>query len=266
MGRASFLASSLALLAVTLTAPSAALAQETKPVAPAAAPAAPAQAAAANPATTPVARADAWWQQRHAAMNERVKQGGVELLFLGDSITQAWEGPGAKLWAERYAPRKAVNLGISGDQTEHLLWRLQNGNLAGIAPKGAVVMIGTNNVGNTGGKHSAEQIAAGVTAVIDELAKQTPKTKVLLLAIFPRADPGDAMRAKIAAINQQLAKLAATQPERITFLDLSAKFLAADGSLPADVMPDKLHLSEKGYAIWSDAIEGELKKLLGESR
>ena len=80
------------------------------------------------------------------------------------------------------------------------------------------------------------------------------------------ADPGDAMRTKIAAINLQLAKLAAAQPERITFLDLGSKFLAADGTLPADVMPDKLHLSEKGYAIWSDAIEGELKKLMGESR
>ncbi len=224
------------------------------------------QAAAANPATTPVARADEWWQQRHAAMNEQVKQGKVDLLFLGDSITQGWEGDGAKLWAQRYAPRKAVNLGISGDQTEHLLWRLQNGNLAGIAPKAAVVMIGTNNVGNTGGTHSAEQIAAGVKASLDELAKQAPKCKVLLLAIFPRADPGDAMRTKIAAINAQLAKYAAAEPARLVYLDLGPKFLAADGSLPADVMPDKLHLSEKGYTIWSDAIEGELKKLMGESR
>jgi len=222
-----------------------------------------AKVASANPATTPIARQDAWWQQRHAAMNERVKQGNVDLLFLGDSITEAWEGPGAKLWNERYAPRKAVNLGISGDQTEHLLWRLQNGNLAGIAPKAAVVMIGTNNVGNTGGKHSADQIAAGVKAVLDELAKQTPKTKVLLLAIFPRADPGDAMRTRIAAINEQLAKHAAAEPERITYLDVGPKFLAADATLPADVMPDKLHLSEKGYGIWADAIESELVRLVG---
>lgn len=223
-----------------------------------------AQAAPANPATTPVAREDAWWQQRHAEMNARVKQGGVDLLFLGDSITQGWEGEGAKLWAERYAPRKAVNLGISGDQTEHVLWRMQHGNLDGIAPKAAVIMIGTNNVGNTGGKHSAEQIAGGVKAIVGELAAKTPKTKVLLLAIFPRADPGDAMRTKIAAINADLAKFAAADAERVTFLDLGPKFLGADGTLAADVMPDKLHLSGKGYTIWADAIEPELKRLLGE--
>jgi lysophospholipase L1-like esterase len=234
--------------------------QEGQPPAPPVAPVAP--ATAANPATTPAARPDEWWQKRHAAMNERVKQGGVELLFIGDSITQGWEGGGAALWRERYAPRKAVNLGISADQTEHVLWRLQNGNLEGIAPKAAVIMIGTNNVGNTGGKHSAEQIADGVKAIVAELATQTPKTKVLLLAIFPRAAPGDPRREKIAAINALLAKQA--DAERVTFLDVGPKFLSADGTLATDVMPDLLHLSAKGYAIWADAIEGELKRLLGE--
>jgi beta-glucosidase len=216
----------------------------------------------ANPATTPVARADDGWQKRHAAMNAQVKQGGAELLFIGDSITQGWEGEGATLWKERYAPRKAVNLGISGDQTEHVLWRLQNGNLAGITPKAAVIMIGTNNVGNTGGKQSAEQIAAGVKAIVAELATRTPKTKVLLLAIFPRAAPGDPLRDKIAAINALLAKQA--DAERVTYLDIGPKFLSADGTLAPEVMPDKLHLTAKGYAIWADAIESELKRLLGE--
>jgi lysophospholipase L1-like esterase len=218
---------------------------------------------AVNPATTPVARPDEWWQKRHAAMNERVKQGGVELLFIGDSITQGWEGEGAALWKERYAPRKAVNLGISADQTEHVLWRLQNGNLEGIAPKAAVIMIGTNNVGNTGGKHSAEQIAAGVKAIVAELATRAPKTKVVVLAIFPRAAPGDPKRDTIAAINALLAKQAEAELTW-SFLDIGPKFLSADGTLAPEVMPDKLHLSAKGYAIWADAIEGELKRLLGE--
>ena len=231
---------------------------QSTPVAPAAA----VQAAPDNPAVTAVARADGWWQQRHAGMNARVKQGKVDLVFLGDSITEAWDGPGAELWKTRYATRNAVNLGISGDQTEHLLWRLRNGNLDGIAPKAAVVMIGTNNVGNTGGKHTAEQIAAGVKAVLDELHARTPKTKVLLLAIFPRSEKPDAMREKIVAINASLAKLA--DGERITFLDLATKFLAADGTLPKELMPDALHLSPKGYTIWSDAIEPELKRLMGE--
>ncbi|MSP15103.1 MAG: GDSL family lipase [Myxococcales bacterium] len=255
----------IAALAAVATVSSVTAAAWTRPLAPSA------PAVQVNPATTPVARPDAWWQQCHTAMNERVKQGKVDLVFIGDSITQAWDDTGAALWAKRFAPRNAVNLGISGDQTEHVLWRLQNGNLAGITPKAAVIMIGTNNVGNTGGSHSAEQIAAGVQAIVDELGKKTPTTKVLLLAIFPRAEPTDPMREKITAINASLAKFAklanAAAPkggERVTFLDVGPKFLAADGTLPKELMPDLLHLSAKGYEIWADAIEADLKKLLGE--
>ena len=218
--------------------------------------------APANPATTPVARADDWWQERHKAMNERVRQGAVDLVFIGDSITQGWEDDGAELWAQRYAPRHAVNLGISGDQTEHVLWRLEHGNLEGIAPKAAVILIGTNNVGNTDGTHSAEQIAGGVSAIVARIQQQSPTTKILLLAVFPRGDKPNPLRETITALNARIAKLA--DGKRVVFLDLGPKFLAADGSLPAELMPDFLHLSKKGYQLWADGIEGELKRMLGE--
>lgn len=217
----------------------------------------------ANPATTPVARSAEWWQTRHESLNERVKQGKVELVFVGDSITQGWEGAGATLWEERYAPRKAVNLGISGDQTEHVLWRLDHGNLEGITPKAAVVLIGTNNVGNTKGTHSAEQIAAGVTAIVARIAARSPATKILLLAVFPRGPGPNPMREQITDLNARIARLA--DGKKVYFLDLGPKFLSADGSLPAEVMPDFLHLSAKGYAIWAEAMETELAKLLGET-
>jgi lysophospholipase L1-like esterase len=215
--------------------------------------------AADNPAVTAAPRAEDWWQARQKVLNERVKQGGAELLFIGDSITQGWEGEGKEVWAKLYAPRKAVNLGIGGDQTQHVLWRLKYGNLDGIAPKVAVVMIGTNN---TGGGQSADQIAAGVKAITDELGAKLPKTKVLLLAIFPRGDKPNAQRDLITAINAQIARLA--DDKRVWFRDIGAKFVNADGTISKEIMPDFLHLSPKGYGLWADAIEADLKKLLGE--
>ena len=139
---------------------------------------------AANPATTPAPRNDAWWQQRHESMNARVKKGNVDLIFIGDSITHGWEGGGKDVWQQFYGNRNAVNLGIGGDQTCHVLWRLDHGNIDGISPKLAVIMIGTNNAGNAA--QSAEQIAAGVKAIVDKLRTKLPQTKILLLAIFPR--------------------------------------------------------------------------------
>lgn len=221
-------------------------------------------------AITPVARADEWWAARHASMNARTKQaaeqGDASLLFIGDSITQGWEGGGKDVWAKAFSPRGAINLGISGDRTQHVIWRLRNGNLDGLAkpkagspPKLAVVMIGTNNSGDD----TPENITAGVTEVVKTLHDRVPATKVLVLAIFPRAEKADdPVRAKLATVNAALAKLADGQS--VHFLDIGKAFLAGDGSLPKDVMPDFLHLSPKGYQLWADAIEPKLKELLGE--
>jgi lysophospholipase L1-like esterase len=199
------------------------------------------------------------WLKRHESFNERVKQGNVDLLFIGDSITQGWENAGKEVWAKHYAPRNAVNLGIGGDRTQHVLWRLDNGNIEGISPKLAVLMIGTNNSGT----NTSEQIADGVTAIVKKLRTDLPNTKVLILAIFPRgADKTDPKRQVNEKANEIIAKLA--DGKMVEYLDIGPKFLAEDGTLSKEVMPDLLHLNAASYQIWADSIEAYVKRLMGE--
>lgn len=215
-------------------------------------------AAHANSATEPVPKNEEWWQARHASMNERVKQGHADLLFIGDSITHGWEGEGAAVWEQYYAPRNAVNLGIGGDQTQHVLWRLDNGNIAGLSPKLAVIMIGTNNHGS----NSAEEIAEGVTAIVRKLRTNLPGMKILLLGIFPRADVAQELQDKLKKVNTLIADLSADS--MVTFFDIGRFFLDDSGKLPAEIMPDLLHPNAKGYKIWAEAIEPKVAELMGE--
>ncbi|MCB1097383.1 MAG: platelet-activating factor acetylhydrolase IB subunit [Verrucomicrobiales bacterium] len=221
-----------------------------------------AQEAARHSAVNPVPRGDSWWKERAEMLNRSVADtSDTQLVFIGDSITQGWEGAGAKVWQERYASRKAVNLGIGGDRTQHVLWRLDNGNLEGIHPKAAVVMIGTNN--SNGIDNTAGQIIEGVTAIVQRLRTAVPETKVLLLGIFPRGENFNDQRGKLLQINQVLAKL--DDGEHVHFLDIGHRFVTAQGLIPQNIMPDFLHLTDKGYRIWADAIEPKLKELLGEN-
>lgn len=211
-------------------------------------------------AVSPAPRGDDWWKGRAERLNQSVKETpDTELLFIGDSITQGWEGAGARTWQERYAPRKAVNLGIGGDRTQHVLWRLDNGNLEGIHPKAAVVMIGTNN--SNGIDNTAGQIIDGVTAIVQRLRSALPDTRVLLLGIFPRGENINEQRGKILQINQVLAKL--DDGDHVHYLDIGHHFVTSQGLIPQDIMPDFLHLSEKGYQLWADAIAPKLNELLG---
>jgi beta-glucosidase len=201
---------------------------------------------------------DGNWMKRHESFNARVKQGNADLLFIGDSITQGWEGAGKAAWAESYAKRNAVNLGIGGDRTQHVLWRLDNGNIDGIKPKAAVLMIGTNNSGS----NTPEEIADGIKAIVAKLRTKLPETKILVLAIFPRgADDKDARRQVNVKTNALVAPLA--DDKNVFFLDIGPKFLGADGSLSKEIMPDLLHLSPAGYKIWADSIETHVAKLMG---
>lgn len=208
----------------------------------------------------PVPR-DGNWMKRHESFNARVKQGHADLLFIGDSITQGWEGAGKDVWAKQYASRNAVNLGIGGDRTQHVLWRLDNGNIAGIQPKLAVLMIGTNNSGT----NSSAEIAEGITAIVKKLRGSLPGTKVLVLGIFPRgADANDAKRKVNQGANDIVAKLA--DGKDVFYLDIGKSFLAADETLSKEIMPDLLHLSPKGYQIWADSIEAKVVELMGEKK
>jgi len=195
--------------------------------------------------------------KRHEQFLEIAKKGGVDLLFLGDSITDGWRGKnGKKVWDEHFEPLKAANFGIGGDRTEHVLWRLKNGELDGITPKLAVVMIGTNN-----GKDPAEDVAAGITAIVSEVRTKSPTTKVLLLGIFPRGEKPNAGREKNDKVNEIVAKL--DDQKSVKYLDIGSKFLAEDKSISKEIMPDFLHLSEKGYQIWAEAILPTVKEMMG---
>jgi len=209
-------------------------------------------------ATKPVPRSGGW-TKRHQSFNKRVAQGNCDLIFIGDSITQGWEGRGKKVWAKHYTKRNAVNLGIGGDRTQHVIWRLDNGNLHRIKPKAAVIMIGTNNSGS----NSSQEIADGVEVIVKQLRKKLPETKVLLLGVFPRgANKADKRRQVNEGANATFKKIA--DGKSVHYLDIGQKFLKEDGTLPREIMPDLLHLSEKGYTIWAESIEAKLKELMGE--
>lgn len=213
-------------------------------------------------AVTPVPREDGWWGERHASFNQRATQGDVELIFIGDSITHSWENAGKEVWAKYYESRKAMNLGISGDRTEHVLWRLDHGNIEGISPKVAVIMIGTNNTGHK--SNNAEEIADGITAIVKKLRARLPKMKILLLGIFPRGETPNAERAQNDQVNAMIAELACGR--MVHYMDIGVHFLEPDGSISKEIMPDYLHLTPRGYQIWAIAIEGKLRELLGEER
>ncbi len=201
-----------------------------------------------------------WWTLRNDAVNERVKQGNVDLLMIGDSITHSWESGGKKCWQEYYAGRNAVNMGFSGDRTQHVLWRLERGHLEGISPKLAVIMIGTNN--SNGKDNTAEEIGDGIIAICKKLRAECPRMKILILAVFPRGPEPSDQREKNAKASSRASKIA--DGKMIHYLDINDKFLTTDGFLSKKVMPDYLHPNEAGYKIWAEAIEPKVAELMGD--
>jgi lysophospholipase L1-like esterase len=191
-----------------------------------------------------------------------LKNGPIQFVLLGDSITDGWRGKNGKsVFDEAFGKYNPYNTGIGGDRTQHLIWRVDNGELDGLNPnpKVAMLMIGTNNLG---GNPSNDDIAAGITKIVKEIHEKLPQTKVLLLAIFPRSEkPDNPARARIKAINEQISKLD-DGGKTVTYLDIGNKFLAEDGTLPKDVMPDFLHPNAKGYQIWADAIKPTLDEMM----
>jgi lysophospholipase L1-like esterase len=202
--------------------------------------------------------------ERFKMLNERVKEanGVCDVLFVGDSITQGWEGAGKTVWEHYYGGRKALNIGIGGDRTQHLLWRFEHGNLDGLKPKVTVLMIGTNNSGEE--RNSTGDIVAGVTKVVEALRSKLPGTKILLVGIFPRGQTFNYQRGQVAQANQAISKLA--DGDHVRWLDFSAEYLSAEGLISKSIMPDYLHPASKGYILWSEAMEDTLSKLLGDQR
>ncbi|MGI6401143.1 MAG: GDSL-type esterase/lipase family protein [Thermoguttaceae bacterium] len=220
-----------------------------------------------NPATTLEDRnIDRYQQQK-----ERMEQGDVDLLWVGDSITHFWEGAGKEVWEQYYNDRKAMNFAISGDRTGHVLWRMANSPMDKISPKMTIVMIGTNNIGHrdpNGKMHSTPaETVEGIELIVSQLKEQYPETKILLLEVFPRGNkPDDPLRIAVNEINEGLEAIYADNAvENVQLYSINDLFLDKDGNLPKEIMPDFLHPGKEGYEIWAKAVEPMISDGLGEN-
>jgi lysophospholipase L1-like esterase len=218
-----------------------------------------------NPAVVPFLLPN--FRAKHAANVARAQQGDIDLLFMGDSITDFWRNAGAEgatnppragraVFEKYYGAMKTANFGISGDTTQGVLYRLRDGEGQGFQPKAIMLMIGTNNAATC----TSEEIAEGVGAVVLELRKDFPSAKILLLGIFPRATPGSPIRKAVLDVNPIIAKL--HDGKNVFYLDIGERFLAPDGTIPPDIMADLLHPNEKGYVIWAEAVKDKLAELM----
>jgi len=214
-----------------------------------------------NTAIVPVPRTGAA-TNRQSLVLQRAKDapGKYDIEFIGDSITQGWETRGSNVWHEFYSKRKVINFGVGGDRTQHLLWRIEQGQLDGIKARVAVVMIGTNNSNKD--DNTEADILEGVTAIIQQIRTRQPDTKILLLGIFPRGKTFSPQRGKILEVNQALARL--DDGQHLFYFDIGSQLIENDGSISRDMMPDYLHPNDAGYRIWAKAMEPKLKQLLGE--
>ena len=211
-------------------------------------------------AVTPVAwdgNPECWQMKRHAEKMDVVTNGGAKVVFIGDSITHFWETKG-KVQLEKYYSEgdwKVLNLGFSGDRTEHVLWRLDNGELDGYEAKCIVVMIGTNNTGHFPfEKEPTSDTILGIRAVLEQIRAKQPKAMVVLLPIFPRdAGPDAPYRLRNDAVNREVQKLC--DGKTTIWCDFTDQFLTADGRLPRELFPDLLHPASGGYEIWHSAIK-----------
>jgi lysophospholipase L1-like esterase len=195
---------------------------------------------------------------RHEQFLYRITEGDVGLLFLGDSITDFWPSVGQYSWL-KFAPYQPADFGISGEHTEHVLWRINNGELDGIHPKVVVLMIGTNNVGHAPADQP-EWAAAGVAKIVEVIREKLPDSKVLLLAVFPRDNPDSEHRDAVQKINEIISKL--DDGKMVRYLDIGNVFLDKDGIIPHDIMLDKLHPTVKGYDLWYSAMQPLLDEMM----
>ena len=237
-----------------------------RPLSAADGPAAAGQSVSGKPTTCVPTQKD---PQRHAQfMKDKeaaLKKGPVRLVFIGDSITDAWRdpnGPQNQVFKDLWGQYNPLNLGISGDKTEHVLWRLENGELDGLqsGTKLVVMMIGTNNLGNTP-KSTPEDTAEGIKCLVKTVRQKLPQSKLLLLGVFPRGkEPTDPYRGQIKTINDTISKL--DDGKQVKYLDLSDTFLDDNGVLPPEVMPDQLHPNARGYSIWAEAMNPVIEQMV----
>jgi len=207
-------------------------------------------------------RPDANFMRMHAAYVAAAKTGNVDLYFEGDSITDFWQHRHPNDWKKNFAGWRAADFGISGDRTEHVLWRIENGELDGVTPKVIVLLIGTNNLpaNTTFTANSVADTFAGYTAIVNKLKEKEPQAHILLMGVFPREDKP--LNGEIAQLNALIATL--DDGKQVKYLNINDKMTDANGKLLPDVMmKDKLHPADGGYDIWADAMRPMLTEWLG---
>jgi lysophospholipase L1-like esterase len=227
---------------------------------------APAFAASAPvPADRALPRTDRNSQLAHEQLLEKARHGGIDLYFVGDSITRRWGATDypefLANWKKNFHGWNAANFGWGGDTTQNILWRLEHGELDGVNPKVIVLLAGTNNVGREPVDDArATDVANGIRAIVELCRRKAPRATIVLTAIFPRND-NPAVVPGINRINEKLAQLA--DGKSVRFLNVNDRLADRNGKLFDGVTVDKLHLSVKGYQLWADALRPLLTELLG---
>jgi lysophospholipase L1-like esterase len=204
-----------------------------------------------------------FFRMKHEQNLEVARAGGIELLLMGDSITDFWRNEqgnfaGKPVLDEYFGHWKIANFGIAGDTTQGVLYRLQNGEGEGFSPRAVMLMIGTNNTA----ANNAGEIAEGVGAVVLQLQRSFPEAEILLLGIFPRSRANDPVREEIAEINEIISAL--DDADSVHYLDIGEVFLDEDGNIPTEIMSDGLHPGPEGYRLWAEAVQEPLTRLMAE--
>jgi lysophospholipase L1-like esterase len=195
-------------------------------------------------------------RERFERIKAAVTSQPYKILFLGDSLTERFD---QEVWQAHMAPRGVLNAGVSGDRTEHLLWRLTHGNLDGPAPRGIVLLIGTNDLGHG---RSPDLAANGIRADLLHLRQRLPDARVLLLGLWPRADqPKIQEHREIDAVNRLIASC---DGGAVTYADIGGLLLEPDGRLSPQISPDRLHFSGQGYARLAPRLDALIDQLLAE--
>jgi len=203
----------------------------------------------------------AWWKARHEANCARIEQGNVDLLLIGDSITHGWDGAGAEIQKFFYEDRNYVNMGFGGDQTQHVLWRLNNAPMDKIHPKAAVLLIGINNLWGEW-PNASECVAQGIKAIVDKLQALYPDIKILVLDIFMAQSPDHICRKQAKGTNDLLPGIFKDY-KNVEIMDINDLWLSADGTIPRELMKDLVHPTREGYILWGNRVDPTVAKMLG---
>jgi lysophospholipase L1-like esterase len=206
----------------------------------------------------PEPREARWPVQRFAEINAAVKSEPYRVLFLGDSITERFPTDAPEVWRQHMMPRGVLDAGVSGDRTEHLLWRLEHGNLDGPPPAAVVLLIGTNDLGHG---RPPEDAAEGIRANLLQLRRRLPGARILLLGLWPRDEAPEArLRRATVAVNQLIRNCG--DDGAVVYADIGGALLDPAGRLIPEISPDHLHFSALGYAQLAPRLDALIDRLL----